>query len=109
MKEDENGVVHYNRHLVKDFLERDDIKSFFKNYVGSVRPQQGDHTVYDIVKDITSLSRSKENGKVTLVFNSLPDDKFSIVESAFGQLLEISKLGGVSVNLVFNEEPATTS
>ncbi len=102
---DGDGVISYNRHLVKDFLERDDIASFFKNYVGTVKPQQGDCTVRDIIKDIASILRSKEKGKVTLFFNALPDDKFAIVESKFGILLEIARLG-IDVTIVFHEEPA---
>jgi rubrerythrin len=102
---DENGIINYNRHLVRSFLEREDIKAFFKNYIGTIKPSAGDHTVYDIMGDISSVIRSKKQGKLELFFLSYPEDSFSVVGSNFGKLLEIAK-SGIEVSLVFAQEPS---
>jgi hypothetical protein len=90
----------YNRHLVRQFLEQEDIKVFFNSYVGKITPSAGDHTCYDIVKDLNSLLRGKASGKVALYFNSLSEDEFGIVDNKFGILLELAK-AGIEVTLVF--------
>lgn len=90
----------YNRHLVRQFLERADIHSFFTSYIGTIVPSAGDHTVYNIVKDLNSLLMGKQSGKAMLYFNSLPEDGFMIVGGEFGILLELAKKG-IEITLVF--------
>ena len=104
-EKDESGKVRYNRHLVQDFLKRDDIKAFLTKYVGTIKPKQGDAIVYNIVDDITSMLRNKAKGKMELVFTALPEDQFAVVGAKFGQLLELAK-AGIEVTLLFVEEPA---
>lgn len=97
---DEADKQIYNRHLVREFLEREDIKGYFSNYIGSVNPNAGDRSVTDIVEDIVKLLMGKQSGKVLLYFNGLPDDEFSIIDSKFGTLLDLAKQG-TKVTLVF--------
>ncbi|MDY0287305.1 MAG: DEAD/DEAH box helicase [Sphaerochaeta sp.] len=104
-EKDESGKVCYNRHLVQNFLNRDDIKAFLTKYVGTIVPKQGDAIVYNIVDDITSMLRDKAKGKIEFVFTALPEDQFAVVGSKFGQLLELAK-AGIEVTLLFLEEPA---
>ena len=98
-KEDEGHQV-YNRHLVREFLARPEIKGFFSTYIGKVKPNAGDRTINDIIKDLTSLLMGKTSGKVMLYFNALPKEEFSVVNGKFGTLLEIAKRG-IDVSMVF--------
>ena len=99
--EKENGEHQvYNRHLVREFLEKPEIKGFFSTYIGKVKPNAGDRTINDIVSDVTSLLIGKTSGKAILYFNALPKDEFSVVSGKFGALLEIAKRG-VDVSMVF--------
>lgn len=102
---DESGKISYNRNLVQDFLNRDDIKAFLTKYVGTIMPKQGDAIVYNIVDDIISMLQNKSKGKIELAFTALPEDKFAVVGAKFGQLLELAK-AGIEVTLLFVEEPA---
>ena len=98
-REDAEGQI-YDRHIVRQFLEREDIKAYFSNYIGTVNPNEGDRSVTDIVEDIVKLLMGKQSGKVVLYFNRLPDDEFSIIGSKFGALLDLAKQG-TNVTLVF--------
>lgn len=104
-EKDESGIVRYNRHLVQDFLDRDDIKAFFTNYVGTLKPKQGDTIVYTLIDDIVSLAQNQGKGRIELVFTALPEDKFAVLGDMFGQLLELAK-AGIEVIFLFVEEPA---
>ena len=97
---DEADKQVYNRHIVRKFLEREDIKGYFNNYIGAVNPNAGDRSVTDVVEDIVKLLMGKQSGKVVLYFNSLPNDEFSIIGSKFGGLLDLAK-HGTKVTLVF--------
>ena len=97
---DEAGKQVYNRHIVRELLEREDIKAYFSNYIGTVNPNAGDRSVTDVVEDIVKLLMGKQSGKVVLYFNSLPNDEFSIIGSKFGALLDLAKQG-TKVTLVF--------
>lgn len=105
---EENGEINYNRHLVRHFLESDGISTFFKNYVGTVQPTQGEHVVDDIVQDAIVLLHGQSNGKLYLYFSEFTPDEFSVVGSNFGRILELAKKD-VNVTLIFAEKPAILS
>jgi hypothetical protein len=98
-KEDAGHQV-YNRHLVREFLAKPEIKGFFSTYIGKVKPNAGDKTINDIVSDLTSLLMGKTSGKLILYFNALPKDEFSVVSGKFGAILEIAKRG-IDVFMIF--------
>jgi hypothetical protein len=97
---DEAGIHTYNRHIVREFLKQNDIKTFFNSYIGRVNPSEGDRTVNDIIQDIGALLMGTQSARVYLYFNSLPDNEFSIIDSKFGALLELAKQG-IDITFVF--------
>ncbi|NCB70854.1 MAG: DEAD/DEAH box helicase [Clostridia bacterium] len=99
-EKEDAGHQKYNRHLVREFLERMEIKGFFSTYLGKVKPNKGDRTVNDIVGDASLLLMGKSTGRMNLYINALPKDEFSIVEGKFGSLLEMAKRG-IEITLVF--------
>ena len=102
---EQNGEINYNRHLVREFLESDRISSFFKNYLGTIRPAQGDHVVDNIMQEAVTLLRGKSQGVITLHFPSFREEDFSITGEKFGALLELAKTG-IRVTIAFSEAPA---
>lgn len=89
----------YNRHLVRDFLQSKEISVFFNNYIGSTIPTRDDKIIYSIVKDVSMLLQNSTNGKTTLYFDRLPEDKFS-VRGQFGTLMELANTGS-DISIVF--------
>ncbi|MBN2860824.1 MAG: DUF1998 domain-containing protein, partial [Sphaerochaetaceae bacterium] len=104
---EQNGEINYNRHLVREFLESSQITSFFKNYLGTIRPALGDHVVDNIMQDAVTLLRGKSHGVVTLYFPSFREEDFSITGEKFGALLELAK-AGIKVTIAFPDAPAAT-
>lgn len=105
---DEKDDVKYNRHLVRDFLKSEGISSFLKNYVGKVKPTQGEHIVEDIIKDAITLLHGKPEGKLYLYFKEIIEEDFSIIGSKFSTILNLAK-NGTDITLIFNEKPSFIS